>query len=469
MLVAMRGQVARVVALMATFACAATPAAHAQAHAPGASGLGDPYFPKSGNGGYDVSHYGIALRYRPNSRRAVATTVLSAAATQGLSRFNLDFRGPRMTEVTVDGSPAGFTREGQELIVTPRSPIDDGDEFEVSVAYSGKLGPVRDADGSIGGWVPTGDGAFVAGEPRGSPTWFPCNDHPADKATFELRLTVPRGRRAFGNGTLEQVIPAGRKTTFVWRMRDPMATYLATATNGRFRLTQDTVQTAAGPIPSYVGVDPREARFSRKPLSRIPRIVGVFDSAFGEYPFESTGAVVDRAPRVGYALETQTLPVYSTAPDTIIVAHELAHQWFGDSVTPERWSDIWLNEGFATWSEWLWQARIGKRSLERSFRLNYRVSANARGFWNPPSGSPGGPKHLFARSVYVRGGLTLEALRQKIGDAAFYSILRRWVAEHAYGNASTADFVALAEQESDLELDEFFEAWLYERGKPKRW
>jgi aminopeptidase N len=468
MLVAMRGQVARVVALAAAFACAATPAAHAQTHAPGAPGLGDPYFPKSGNGGYDVSHYRIALRYRPNSRRAVATTVLSAAATQGLSRFNLDFRGPRVTELAVDGAPAGFTREGQELIVTPRSPIDDGDEFEVSVAYAGRLGPVGDADGSIEGWIPTGDGAFVASEPRGSPTWFPCNDVPTDKATYEFRLTVPKGRKAFANGTLAEVIPGSGTTTFVWRMRDPMATYLATATNGRFKLTQGTVQTSAGPIPSYLGVDPRQARDSRGSLRKIPRILDIFESAFGEYPFESTGAVVDRAP-VGYALETQTLPVYSTAPNTIIVAHELAHQWFGDSVTPARWSDIWLNEGFATWSEWLWQARIGKRSLERSFRLNYRVPANARGYWNPPSGNPGGPKHLFAQSVYVRGGLTLEALRQKIGDAAFHSILRRWVAEHAYGNVSTAEFIALAEEESGAELEEFFDVWLYERGKPKRW
>jgi aminopeptidase N len=465
----MRGPVAKVVGLAAAFACAATSVAHAQAHSPGASGLGDPYFPKSGNGGYDVSHYGIALRYRPNSRRAVATTVLSATATQGLSRFNLDFRGPGVTELTVDGAPAGFTRKGQELIVTPRSPIDAGDEFEVSVAYAGRLGPVSDADGSIEGWIPTGDGAFVASEPRGSPTWFPCNDTPTDKATYEFRLTVPKGRKAFANGTLVEVIPGSGTTTFVWRMRDPMATYLATATNGRFKLTQGTVHADAGAIPSYVGVDPREARDSRKALSRIPRILGVFESAFGEYPFESTGAVVDRAPRVGYALETQTLPVYSTAPGTIIVAHELAHQWFGDSVTPERWSDIWLNEGFATWSEWLWQARIGKRSLERSFRLNYEVPARQRGYWNPPSGNPGGPKHLFANSVYVRGGLTLEALRQKIGDAAFYSILRRWVTEHTYGNASTADFIALAEEESGMALDAFFDVWLFERGKPKRW
>jgi aminopeptidase N len=465
----MRGQVAIVVALATGVALAAAPAARAQGHAPGAAGTGDPYFPRSGNGGYDVSHYGITLRYRPNSHRATATTVISATATQGLSRFNLDFRGPEVTALTVNGRPAGFTREGQELIVTPPVPIDDGDEFEVTVAYAGKLGLLRDPDGSIEGWVPTGDGAYVASEPRGSPTWFPCNDTPTDKATYEFRLKVPKGRRAFGNGVLVDRVRSAKTTTFVWEMEQPMATYLATATNGRFKLTRSTVQTAAGPIPSYVAVDPGEARDSRRPLRQIPSILGHFEPAFGDYPFSSTGAIVDRAPRVGYALETQTLPVYSAAPRAIIVAHELAHQWYGDAVTPERWVDIWLNEGFATWSEWLWEEKIGRRSLERSFRRFYDVPARDREYWNPPPGNPGGPKHLFALSVYVRGGLALEALRQKIGDDAFYSVLRRWVAEHQYGSASTPELIALAEEESGRQLDEFFDVWLYERGKPKQW
>ena len=443
--------------------------ARGQGHSPGSSGLGDPYFPRSGNGGYDVSHYDLTMRYRPRSHRAVATAVIFATATQGLSRFNLDFRGPRISELTVNGQSASFDRKGQELIVMPPSPIDAGDEFRVAVAYAGRLHPMRDPDGSIEGWVPTGDGAFVVGEPRGSPTWFPCNDHPTDKATYEFRLTVPKGRKAFGNGVLVERTQGAKTATFVWRMADPMATYLATATNGRFKLQRSTVQTDSGPIPSYLAVDPRERRASRKPLSKIPAMLAHFERTFGEYPFSSTGAIVDHAPRVGYALETQTMPVYSSAPGAIIVAHELAHQWYGNAVTPERWPDIWLNEGFATWSEWLWQAHVGKRSLPRSFRSFHGVPARARGYWNPPSGDPGGPKHLFAESIYVRGGLTLEALRQRIGDAAFYSILRRWFSEHLYGNASTPELIALAEKESGRQLDHFFRVWLFRRGKPKGW
>jgi aminopeptidase N len=453
------------VALAVGASAVAAGEARAQGHSPGSSGLGDPYYPRSGNGGYDVDAYDIALRYRPRSHRAVATTAIAATATQGLTRFNLDFRGPEISELTVDGQPARARRKGQELIVTPASPIDAGDAFGVEVAYRGRLRPIRDPDGSIEGWVPTRDGAFVAGEPRGSPTWFPCNDHPTDKASYSFRLTVPKGRKALANGVLVERAQGAKTATFVWRQDEPMATYLATATNGRFKLSQSAV----GEIPSYVAIDPREARASRRPLRKLPAMLDLFSSSFGPYPFSSIGAIVDRARRVGYALETQTLPIYDRAPNEATVAHELAHQWYGDAVTLERWSDIWLNEGFATWAELLWERESGGRTLKRSFRDLYRVPAARRGYWNPPPGDPGGPRKLFRQSVYLRGAMTLEALRQKIGDAAFNSILRTWFAEHRYGNATTAELIALAERESGLELDEFFDVWLLQRGKPRNW
>jgi aminopeptidase N len=322
---------------------------------------------------------------------------------------------------------------------------------------------VRDPDGSLEGWFPTGDGAFVAGEPRGSPTWFPCNDIPTDKATYLIRITVPNGRKAFANGILVDQIRDARKTTFVWRQDEPMATYLATATNGRFKLTTSTI----GALPSYVAVDPRERAASRRSLRKLPQILALFESRFGPYPFSSTGAIVDRARFVGFALETQTMPVYDSAPDDVLIAHELAHQWFGDSVTPARWRDIWLNEGFATWAEWLWIEHQGGPSTKRTFKRLSRVRAGEREFWNPPPGDPGGPRNLFDATIYNRGAMTLEALRQAVGDAAFTSILRRWAAEHRYGNASTAQFIALAESESGHDLDALFAEWLFARGKPK--
>jgi aminopeptidase N len=453
--------------LLAAAAMGTAPAAVAQDFSPGAEGIGDPYFPQSGNGGYDVSRYqlDLDLTSRRGSKLAAVATI-SATATQGLSSFDLDFRGPKISQLTVEGQAAALARHGQELIVTPPSPIAAGQQFEVAVAYAGQVGPLRTPDGSRTGWFPTGDGAFVANEPHGAPTWFPCNDHPTDKATYDFRITVPHGVKAFANGVLvDQVKKAGGATTFVWHEDRPMATYLATATSGRFRLEQSTV---AG-LPSYTGVDPREARASRKVLARLPAILSLFDSTFGPYPFSSTGAIVDRAPFVGYALETQTRPLFDRAPDDVLLAHELAHQWFGDSVTPSSWSDVWLNEGFATWAQWLWKASRGGDTLERTFEHFYEVPAKDRGFWRPAPGDPGGPKHLFDPTVYVRGAMTLEALREKLGDATFGALLRQWAADHQYGNASIADFIALAEQQSGQQLDDFFRIWLYEPAKPQGW
>lgn len=439
--------------------------ASAQDFAPGAAGVGDPYFPKSGNGGYDVQHYDLELGYAPRRFRLDAVATITATATHGLSRFNLDYRGPKLRALTVDGQPAATSRAGQELIVTPPAPIAAGQQFEVVVSYAGQVGPLTDGDGSISGWIPTGDGAFVAGEPRGAPTWFPCNDHPTDKATYETTITVPAGRTALANGILTNQTTSAGRTTFTWREDNPMATYLATATSGRFGLEQASV----GDIPSYIAVDPREAKQSRRALAKLPQILAFLESSFGDYPFASTGAIVDHAPFVGYALETQTLPLFGSAPDEPILVHELAHQWFGDSLTPARWEDIWLNEGFATWSEWLWSDHKGAETLERTFKDLYEVPARNREFWGPPPGAPGGPRHLFDASVYVRGAMTLEALREKIGDSSFLLILRRWTAEHRYGNVSTPEFIALAEQESGQQLDAFFRVWLYQRDKPKDW
>ncbi len=220
-------------------------------------------------------------------------------------------------------------------------------------------------------------------------------------------------------------------------------------------------------IPSYVAVDPREAGTGPGGLSRVADILALFGSAFGAYPFEATGAIVDHTSAVGYALETQTRPLFPWDPSTGVLAHELAHQWFGDDVTPRRWRQIWLNEGFATWSSWYWDANDGGRTLRQRFVREYATPAGSTGFWNPPPGNPGSAAKLFTTSVYVRGAMTLEALREKIGGAAFFQILRDWVAKYRYGNAGTQSFIHLAEADSSIDLDHFFYVWLFREGKPK--
>lgn len=433
-------------------------AAGARAQSPGAPGIGDPYFPSMGNSGYEVDHYDLRLsvRPRPNAVKAVAT--ISATATQSLSAFSLDFRGLRVTSVLVDGTPAARARKGGEMTVTPAAPIASGAPFTVTVAYRGRPRPIGGD-----GWIRTHDGTTVFSEPDGAPSWFPCNDHPSDKATYSFTVTVPRRYRAIANGLLDS---AGRRhgsRTFSWHEPEPMATYLATVTVGHFPIKRSTVDG----LPAWTAVAPGQGRRSRGALRKLPGIVGFYSSRFGEFPFSSAGSIVVPG-KSETALETQTRPVYLGAPFPEVVAHETAHQWFGDAVSVAQWQDIWLNEGFATWVTWMWQTRGADARLRRIFHTYYaKRPFGIRGFWKLPPGAPG-PKKLFSLAVYYRGGMTLEALREKVGDAAFYATLRDWVAQHRYGNATTQQFIALAEADSGAQLDRFFNAWLLTPRRPPR-
>ena len=455
---------ARTVLCAGVLALALGAPASAASFTPGSPGLGDPMFPNAGNGGYDVQHYGLTLDYTPSSNQLTATAVISARATQDLSTFNLDLRGFAISRLLVDGRAATFTRDGgQELTVTPRTGILAGTTFTVTIDYAGTPAVVTDPDKSIEGWVPTDDGAFVVNEPQGSPAWYPCNDNPRDKATFDFGITVPEGLTALANGILVSSSTTGGKTTWVWKETDPMATYLATATLGKFDLTISNV----GDIPSYVAVDPQLAK--GQVLSKLPEAVQFYESIYGPYPFNAVGAIVDSAKVVGYSLETQTKPNFPYVPDEATLVHELAHMWFGDSVTLTTWPDIWLNEGFATWSEWIWSERQGNKSAAQWFKQLYNTPAQDTAFWGPAVADFTDPALLFNGTVYYRGAMTLQALREKIGDLAFFQLLNDWATQNRYGNVTTPQFIALAEQESGMDLTAFFDAWIYQDAKPTVW
>ncbi|HEX2275046.1 MAG TPA: M1 family aminopeptidase [Acidimicrobiales bacterium] len=291
-------------------------------------------------------------------------------------------------------------------------------------------------------------------------TWFPGNHNLLDKATHTFRVTVPDGTTVMANGYMVSRVSAGGQTTFHWDSTEPMANYLATATLGRFSFS--ATRTALG--VNYIAIDPNVASAANGPVQQTYNIVSSLSTIFGPYPFSVTGGVVDNARSVGYALETQTKPIYPYPPDTILVVHELAHQWFGDSVTPTVWRDIWLNEGFATYAEWLWTERSGGTTADQQFNSWYAIAAD-QPFWQVRPGDPGAAR-LFHPAVYLRGAMTLHALRTTVGSRLFFNILRDWANEHRYGHGTTQQFVDLAERISGCQLDNLFQRWLYQPGKP---
>ncbi|MEV1321711.1 M1 family metallopeptidase [Micromonospora arborensis] len=430
----------------------------------GAAGVGDAYFPSYGNGGYDVDRYTVKVRYDPEKDQLTGTTTVQASATADLSTFNLDLAGLTVTAVTVDGAPATYRRERNELVIKPASGLINGNGFVAEIGYAGVPKPLKNETLGDGGFLHTPDGAIALGQPESASTWFPVNDHPSDKATYDFEITVPDGLTAVSNG-----VPGGRAskdgwTTWKWSEKSPMASYLSTLVIGEFRITTATHR--GKPVYNAVAIAANGSADSS--IAETTKVADYLETVFGPYPFDAYGGVVVTDSRISYALETQSRPVYAASffrqgENTEVVAHELAHQWFGDSVSLAKWEDIWLNEGFATYAEWLWAEHTRKDTAEEAFDTEYaRASAQV---WKTPPGKPG-VQELFSESVYQRGGMTLHALRVAVGDEAFFEIVKTWAAEKRNGTATTAEFVALAERISGKQLDALFDAWLYGTKKP---
>ncbi|MEU1185257.1 M1 family metallopeptidase [Streptomyces sp. NPDC005820] len=450
---------------LATAAASFLVIAASSAPTPGADGIGDSYFPQLGNGGFDARHYDLSLAYDPDTDRLDGRTTITARATQNLSTFDLDLQKLEVTRVEVNGRRAQFTREGDEIRITPRGTLRKGSTFEVTVTYGGVPEPLGGpiVFGSDYGWMKTGDGVFVACEPNAASTWFPSSDHPSDKAAYDIRIKAPKGLTAVSNGRLVSTYDKGASTYTHWRETRPMATYLATATIGKFDVKTGTTP---GGTPIYVAIDPVLANSNNVDVYAVTAAAtDYWSQVFGPYPFEETGAIVDDMPQAGFSLEVQSKPVYSAVRSESTIVHELAHQWFGDSVSVAHWKDIWLNEGFATYAQWLWAEHQGTRSAHDSFLAGYNARPAESSFWQITVGDPQRDT-MFASAVYQRGAMTLQVLRERIGDTAFFKLLPAWTKLHRYGNADTDDFVRLAEKISGQQLDDLFGTWLFTTGKP---
>ena len=434
---------------------------------PGADGLGDSFYPKMGNGGYDVSHYRIELDIDPSDNTIEAVTTVTATATQRLSSFNLDLSGLTVESVTVGGSSASFSRAGAEMTVTPGAPLAADSEFAAVVTYSGTPAPVSDPGFSFietVGWhwrtdpddYPDGV-IFVASEPSGAMTWFPSNNHPSDKATFTFVITVPATVVAAATGILESEVTSDGSTTSTWAMDDPMATYLAAVYVGDFAL-QVVPEEGKPLIRNYLhgGVLPGS-------LSDTRKIMDFLVAVLGDYPFGAYGTIATPFP-LGFALENQTLSLHgSQRLNGWIIAHEMAHQWFGNSSTPEDWSDIWLNEGFAKYMDRMYLAHGGEASLDSYMKvLLDRVAGS-----NAPAPKTITVSQMFnSNGVYYRGALTLHALRKQVGDTVFFSILKAAHSRTSKASTSTEKFLEIVEELADEQAVAVVNAWLYNETLP---
>ena len=435
---------------------------------PGAAGVGDALYPTLGNGGYVVEHYDLELRYATAAptQQLDGTVAILARATQALSSFDLDFHGDGFGAVTVDGRPAQTSWDGDELVITPAHPIRRGAWFVVRVAHFTSTPVVPDPNVFLGApFFAAPDNSAWAGQSAFAHYIFPSNDHPSNKASFSFRIDVPAGTTAVANGVLvDQRTARGRS---IWRYEqcEPMATELAQVAVGA--LTVIDRGTAAG-VHVRDGVPTRLAPDLADKLAIETEQIAVLEGLLGDYPFRTYGTLVVDS-QLGFALETQTLSLFEnsffTQPEEVyspIMAHELAHQWFGDSVAPAVWSDVWLNEGHATWYERTWNVDPDSPEFVELVHGGYAFADQLRFFYGPP-GAPrsGAPQDVFNPNVYFGGAITLFALRQQVGDATFKAIERAWVTRYRGRSASTQDFFNLASEISGQDLQAFLTAWIY--------
>lgn len=419
----------------------------------------DPYWPADGNGGTNALHYDVRVRYDFATGVLRGRTAIRMRATRDLSSFSLDVLLP-VQSATVAGRAARVTRTtAHDVRIRPAATLRAGTTFTVNLAYAGRPGFYRYAGER--NWLANRHEVVTMNQPHMAPWWFPSNDHPGDKATFDIRVTVPRGKRVISNGVRVSTRVARRSQTTHWRMSQPMTTYLAFFAAGDFVV--ETGRTSAG-TPFVNAVSNRLSSGTRtqalRELRASGRITDWLEARLGPYPFSSTGGVVTSLD-VGFALENQSRPTYGPWIYRSIIVHELAHQWFGDSVAVEKWRDIWLNEGFATFLEVVYDAAHGGPSIDSWLDGIYDDQCRDPGaeLWAIDLRDPGAD-NIFSSAVYDRGAMVLAALANVVGSSEVIALLRAWATAHRRGNASVAEFEAFAEARTGQELTPFFDEWL---------
>jgi len=424
--------------------------------------------PGHGTHAYRVARYELELDYGVSSNRLNGRAVLHAMTQLPTSAIVLDLTGLRATKIRLDGRKVRrFTQRAEHLVVYPEVPLLAEKAFSLDIRYEGCPAPRRGLWGEVG-WEELSDGVVVAGQPSGAASWFPCNDHPRDKASYRITVTTDANYRAVCNGVLMSRTRGASRETWVYELAGPMATYLATVQIGRYELLTLNAERPSGHVPQFAAVPASLAAHARTALARQPDMMGTFTNCFGPYPFPEYTVVVT-GDVLEIPLEAQTLAILG--PNHLrqdwesqrMIAHELAHQWFGNSLTTATWKGIWLHEGFACYAEWLWSEEAGVMSVADRARAAWRKLAALP--QDLMVGDPG-PELMFDDRVYKRGALALHALRVRCGDLAFFALLHDWTDRFRHGTVTTADFILTAARATGLDAEALLHPWLYEDALP---
>jgi aminopeptidase N len=432
------------------------------------SGSPDPYVPGHGTNAYRVTRYELDLDYKLASNRLNGQAVLHAEADRAASAVVLDLAGLRTVKVSLNGKRVRrFSQRAEQLVIVPDAALLPGDRFTLDIRYEGNPSPRRGLWGEVG-WEELTDGVLVAGQPNGAASWFPCNDHPQHKASYRIAVTTDANYRAVCNGLLISRKSGSSRETWTYEQAEPMATYLATVQIGRYDvLTLDTTS-VPGSVPQHVAVPASLADAARRGLARQPEMMRTFVNSFGPYPFQEYTVVVAED-ELEIPLEAQTLSIVGPnhlTPDwnaQRLIAHELSHQWFGNSLTVASWRDIWLHEGFACYAEWIWSEAAGVMSVaDRAAAAWRKLDAGNQDLM---VGDPG-PELMFDDRVYKRGALALHALRIRCGDLAFFALLHDWAASNRHASVSTAGFIQTADRVTGIDSEALLHPWLFDEPLP---
>jgi len=427
------------------------------------AGVSAPYFPRRGNQGYVVSHYDLTLDYRVGPNRLAAVAVLTLRTTEALTSLVLDFADLRVDRVILqDGRRLRYEHQKEKLRIRLPSRVEAGEQLVLEIVYRGTPRPTASRYGGLG-WEQLADGVLVASQPTGAPSWFPCDDRPDRKAAYRFTITTASQYQVVANGRLTSVAHSGSTSTWTFVQDAPMATYLASVQIGPYQRHE-----LPGGVPQRLVAPARRLAAAREALARQDAMMTLFGELFGPYPFDGYTVVVTDD-RLDIPVEAQGMAMFGANhmdadwSNQRLIAHELAHQWFGNSLTLGDWRDIWLHEGFACYAEWLWSEASGSRSAdEHAHTWHHRLQRQAQDLVLADPGPP----HLFDDRIYKRGALTLHALRRLVGDEAFFRVLRTWTAESRHGTVSTDGFTRVVAAVAGQDMGSFFQGWLWEEGLP---